>query len=449
MKIFTQHRLGLLFVCLLGSVLLSGQEKATSKAQDQQVLKDTKEYRFMHGKVRADRPLIGIYTDHAAEGIGISSTVQGGGAAAAGLEAGDVITAINGKQLRNVRELQEELSKYEGGQTVTVAYLHQGQSRQAQVTLKAKPVIKADRPLIGIYPNHSEGEGIRVDDITAGGGAVQAGIRSGDIITQINDAPINSLTDLKAELSKYEGGQAVSVRYVRKDQMRKTQVTLQERNNRNNWTQKRNPCDVFIGVSMGGSRDSERGVRIGHIIDDTPAQAADVRDGDVILALDDVFVNTFNELLHERNKHQPGDYFTLTVVRDGSQMDIEAQFKNCEEEEVPVEKEVEQEEEIIKEETPDLEPVIRDNTLKVTQWRAFPNPAFGNLTVQFEAEAVPTNIRLLDVNGRAVFQENQNNFDGYYNRQIELRGVTPGNYFLQVRQGERVITEKIVVMPRA
>ncbi|MCB0634077.1 MAG: PDZ domain-containing protein [Saprospiraceae bacterium] len=446
MKIFTRHMVGLLFFCLFGSTMLQAQEKSTLDQERREALRQTKEYAFMQGAIKSDRPLIGIYTGHASEGIGISSVVEGGGAAAAGLEAGDVITAINGNRLEQLHDLQIELSKYEGDQTVAVEYIRDGQARQAQVTLKAKPHIRSDRPLIGIYPESNAGQGIRVDDITAGGGAVEAGIRSGDVITHINDALINSTTDLMAELSKYESGQSVAVAYTRDGQTRQAQVVLKERKTTTNWTQERNPCDVFIGVSLGGSGDNGRGVHVSNIIDDTPAKVSDVRGGDVIMAFDDVSVNTFNELLHERNKHQPGDYFTLTIMREGRQMDIEAQFKTCDEE-TPVEKE---EEEIIQEDKKSgYEPVILDNSLKVEQWKAFPNPAFGNLSVQFEAEALPTTVRLVDVNGKAVFQETINRFDGYYNQQIDLKDVTPGNYFLQVRQGERVVTEKIVVMPRA
>jgi S1-C subfamily serine protease len=447
MKIFTRHVVGLFFFCLLGSIAVQAQEKSIQDQEQHEAMRKAKEYVFMHSNVRSDRPLIGIYTGHSSEGVAISSVVDGGGAQAAGLQAGDVITAINGSKLEQVHDLQTALSKYEGGQTVAVDYIRKGQSRQAQVTLKAKPVIRADRPLIGIYAESNEGKGIKVDDITAHGGAVEAGIRSGDIITHINNAPVNGSTDLQAELSKYQGGDQVSVQYMRDGQSRQTQVTLQERKERTGWTQERDPCAVFIGVSLGGTADSDRGVHVNNVIEDTPAQVSDVRGGDVILAFDDVYVNTFNELLHERDKHRPGDFFTLTILRDGRQMDVEAQFKTCEEQ-TPVEKEVE--EEVIQEEKKSgFDPVIRDNSLKVEQWRAYPNPAFGNLNVQFEAEAVPTTVRLVDVNGKTIFEEQLNRFDGYYNQQIELKSATPGNYFLQVRQGERMITEKIVVMPRA
>ncbi|PHN07160.1 PDZ domain-containing protein [Flavilitoribacter nigricans] len=454
MKIFTRLCLGLLFLCLLGTNGLFAQEKQQVEIRELKKIKEIKEMKhhammeqMHHSDVRADRPLIGIYTGHSDQGVEISSTVGGGGAAAAGLEAGDVITAINGQELRNVRDLQVELSKYQGGQQIAVTYQRNGQARQANVTLKAKPNIRADRPLIGIYPEDNEGQGVRVDDISAEGGAVSAGIRSGDVITKINNNAINSLTDLKAELSKYEGGDEVNVEYLRDGQARQTQVSLKKRTeNRNtSWSRDRDPCAVFIGVSLSGNGPDGRGVQVSNIIDDTPAKESGVKSGDAILAMDDVFVNTFNELLHERNKHQPDDFFTLTVLREGVTIDIDARFKTCAKEEPsPENPEEEVEEEI---EAP--QDIIIDNSLKVEQWKAYPNPAFGTLNVQFQAEAVPTTVRLIDARGRAVYRENMNQFDGYYNQQIDLTDIAPGSYYLQIRQGDQFVTEKIVVVPRA
>ena len=451
MKIFTQLCLGLSLLCLMVSAPLNAQEKNLSEVKEIKKAKQLKEKVWMmkhhNDDVRSDRPLIGIYAGHHDQGVEVDNVVEGGGAGIAGLQSGDVITAINGTSLTNLHDLQRELSKYQGGQQVAVQYLRDGQSLQANVALKARPNIRADRPLIGIFPESNDGKGIRVDDIAAGGGAVEAGIKSGDIITQINGATVNSMTDLKAELSKYQAGDQVSVTYLSQGSSQQAMVTLQERKqrNRSNWSQKRDPCAVFIGVTLSGTGEDGRGVRVSGILDDTPAQISSVKEGDDIIALDDVFVNSFNELLHERNKHQPGDYFTLTVRREGVEIDIEAQFKTCEEE--PMAKEEETEE--IEEELEEPQQIVIDNTLKIEQYRAFPNPAFGNLNVQFQAEALPTVVSIVDASGKTMYRERLNRFDGFYNQRIDLSDFTPGNYYLQIRQDDKVITEKVVVLPRA
>lgn len=448
MKIFTRLCLGLLFFCLLGTTGINAQEKATYENHEIRAIPHSDQADY-HG-IRSDRPLIGIYTGHSEDGIAISSTVQGGGAETAGLEAGDVITAINNQKISNVHQLQIELSKYQGGEQVAITYERSGQSRNAKVTLKAKPNIRPDRPLIGIFPGNNDGHGIMVDDISAGGGAVNAGIKSGDVITKINAVPVNNMTDLKVELSKYQAGEQVAVEYLRNGAPQQTSVTLKDRSENHGAyrSRDRDPCAVFIGVSLSGKGIEGQGVHVGSIIDETPAQTFGVKGGDDILALDKVTVNSFNELLHERDKHQPGDDFTLTILREGQIMDIKAQFKTCENEAPATETPVEIEQPTRgNDETPNDFAI--ENTLKVEEWKAFPNPAFGTLNVQFQGEAAPTTVSLIDGNGRAVYRETMNRFDGYYNQQIDLTDIGPGNYFLQIRQGDQMVTEKIVVMPRA
>lgn len=443
MKIFTRLCLGLLCYCLMVSNYLQAQEKSTYEIKEIRKNAVTA-WANEPSDVRADRPLIGIYANSHPQGVAIDNLVNGGGAVAAGLQPGDVITSIGGNSVKNMHDLEVALSAQEGGRQVVVQYLREGQSRQANVTLKARPVIRADRPLIGIYPADHDGQGIRVDDITAGGGAVEAGIRSGDVITRINNVQISSMGDLQGELSKYKAGEQVQVSYLRGEQLQQARVTLKDRTY-NSGNVQRDPCAVFIGVSLNSVGKDGRGVRIGGIIDDTPAKSAGILDGDEILALDDVAVNSFNELLHERNKHQPGEFFTLTILREDRVLEIEAQFKTCDKEEPVTEETIEE----VVEEIAAPQDIILDNSLKVEQWRAYPNPAFGTLNVQFQGEAVPTTISLIDTNGRPVYRETLNQFDGYYNQQINLQEVTPGNYYLQVRQGDRFVTEKIVVIPRA
>ncbi|MDE2019318.1 MAG: trypsin-like peptidase domain-containing protein [Patescibacteria group bacterium] len=73
---------------------------------------------------------------------GSSSTpaVQPGSPAAkAGLQAGDIITAVNGQQLDTTNDLATTLSQYKVGQTVTLSVNRSGQTMNVQVTLAERP----------------------------------------------------------------------------------------------------------------------------------------------------------------------------------------------------------------------------------------------------------------------------------------------------------------------
>ncbi|MCB0642671.1 MAG: PDZ domain-containing protein, partial [Phaeodactylibacter sp.] len=186
------------------------------------------------------------------------------------------------------------------------------------------------KALLGVYPeNAPNGEGVLVTGIVANSGAQKAGLQKDDILLTINGQRTANNSELRQVLSQFKPNDVVTVSYLRNGATLQTQATLGEKESHGNYYKERDPCKVFIGVSISG-RGSEGGVRVSGIIPGTAAEKHKVQQGDVILAMDDVAVNSFNELLNERNKHEAGDLFTLTIQRDGQTMDLDAQFLPCE-----------------------------------------------------------------------------------------------------------------------
>jgi hypothetical protein len=92
-------------------------------------------------------------------------------------------------------------------------------------------------------------------------------------------------------------------------------------------------------------------------------------------------------------------------------------------------------------------PVDVDNALQLESLQVFPNPTAGPLNVRFEAEAVPTTVRIFDASGKAVYSKGLNQFNGSFNEQINLFGNTPGTFILSVQQGNKTLTRKVVLVP--
>jgi S1-C subfamily serine protease len=65
--------------------------------------------------------------------------VAGGPAATAGIQEGDIITAIGDTKIDREHPLDAVLSGYAPGQTVTVKLLRDGQERTVNVTLGTRP----------------------------------------------------------------------------------------------------------------------------------------------------------------------------------------------------------------------------------------------------------------------------------------------------------------------
>lgn len=71
-------------------------------------------------------------------GVYVESVMEGGAAEAAGITKGNVITAFNGTEIENMTELQEELSYYTVGETVTITIQipeNNGEYTEKEVTL--------------------------------------------------------------------------------------------------------------------------------------------------------------------------------------------------------------------------------------------------------------------------------------------------------------------------
>jgi putative serine protease PepD len=57
--------------------------------------------------------------------------------------------------------------------------------------------------------------GVQLSDVTAGGPAANAGLRSGDVLIKIDGVPLTEPTDLIALVRKYAPGESVNVEYRR------------------------------------------------------------------------------------------------------------------------------------------------------------------------------------------------------------------------------------------
>ena len=71
-------------------------------------------------------------------GAVIAQVVPGGAAANAGLQAGDVVTAVGGTQVGSADELQAAIAQHNSGDKVTVTVTRDGQQHTATVELGSR-----------------------------------------------------------------------------------------------------------------------------------------------------------------------------------------------------------------------------------------------------------------------------------------------------------------------
>ena len=144
------------------------------------------------------------------EGIYVAKVTEESAAEEAELKEGDVITAIDGKEVNKMAELQEHLAKKRPGDKVTITYLRDKKKYTKSVTLKneqgnTQVVKKADLDVLGgnyraITDAQKQqlkiGYGIEVIKVNAGK-LKDCGMTKGFIIQRVNDSTIKSIEDLQ------------------------------------------------------------------------------------------------------------------------------------------------------------------------------------------------------------------------------------------------------------
>ncbi len=300
-----------------------------------------------------------------------------------------------------------------------------------------------NKALLGVYPENGD-NGVKIDGIVSGSGAEKAGLKENDVMIAINGITIVSKDDLHVELGQYEPGDVITVDVQRDGNVMTISSQLTARGTTLHRSSYRDPCKVFYGVYVGSYGNGKEGVGVAGIVggNDWPAEVAGLRKGDRILAIDGIPIGNHRELVTERDKHEPGEAFSFTYLRDGEIYEVDARFKSCpkDEVEVPVEEEIEVDETQLE---------FTDNALELEEFNAYPNPTFGNLNVKFRGEAVPTTVRIVDINGKVVHEENIKNFDGHYNRQLDISDGALGTMILSVTQNGKSMAKSVVLINRA
>lgn len=81
--------------------------------------------------------------------------------------------------------------------------------------------------------------------------------------------------------------------------------------------------EVSEEIARALDLEDDHGALVADVIDDSPAEEAGLRDGDVIVEADGDEISDPDELIRLVRRHEPDDLLRLGIVRDGNRRDIE------------------------------------------------------------------------------------------------------------------------------
>lgn len=213
-----------------------------------------------------------------------------------------------------------------------------------------------NRAMLGVTTEKDE-DGAEVEAVTKGSAAEKAGIKEDDVITKVNDTKITSPDDLSKAIQKQKPGDKVSITFLRNKKEQKVTAELTKWEGLRNMNNVMKDFDIKLdglnfdrmmprnftpgqpnGPGMhwsGGSpklglsvqdTDDGKGVKVIEVDEESNAEKAGIKEGDIITKLDDKAVNSVDEIAKLLREKKDNPTVTFQLTRNGKLQTIEAKM---------------------------------------------------------------------------------------------------------------------------
>jgi len=177
-----------------------------------------------------------------AEGALVAEPQKDSPAAKAGIEAGDVITAVDGKPIMDARDLAKRIGAMPPKASVKLAIWHKGSEKTVTLTLGELPAVKEARADANAPSDNgssdiaklgltlapaarvagSGSEGVVVTGVDSSGVAAERGFSTGDVILEVAGKSVSTPADVREVVAsaRTEGKRTVLMRVKKGDNTR-------------------------------------------------------------------------------------------------------------------------------------------------------------------------------------------------------------------------------------
>lgn len=167
--------------------------------------------------------------------VTLTQIVPDSPAAKAGLQADDVVTTLDGKEVKTFEALVEQVREKSAGDQVKLQVQRGDEKKEITITLENRPgaggATSSRRPsdaYLGVQGEDAEG-GAKLIQITPDAPAEKAGLQVGDIVQAINEKKIGRYEEFADELAKFKPGDKVALTILRGTETKQITATMDAR----------------------------------------------------------------------------------------------------------------------------------------------------------------------------------------------------------------------------
>lgn len=353
------------------------------------------------------------------DGVRITEIIENSAAASSNLQSGDILLKVDEKTVESPNNLIEILNEYEPSDTIIITYQRNGKTESTTAILKENKNYKDE-----------------------------------------------------AEWDEYKENW---------EEWGKTyQKQWEEINAQSDSVQRSNDEEkAFLGVIIN-DMDQQPGIIISEIIDESPALKAGLKAGDIIMKINDKELKNYEELISALSEKKPGDEITITYTRDGysthtkvllsknnrkiinwnkeqssyfSEPSYSIKVNSC-----PAvsnctylsdkngKRNLKMSIQILKEEDALQIDNLENASLNPEDIKFYPNPTEGNFNLEFKAKYLgDAEILIRNVDGKIVYEELLQDFQGIYQKTMNLGTLPKGTYLVSITQNDFSATKQIVI----
>jgi photosystem II stability/assembly factor-like uncharacterized protein len=176
-------------------------------------------------------PYLGVTGEDADGSIKITTVVEGGPAAAAGLQEGDLVTTFQGEPSQEYKAWLESLLKLAIGDEVTLEVKRGDETISLAATLAKKPGTgPRSAAFMGIQGEDAKSSGALMTSVTKEGPADEGGLKEKDVIVKVGEKEIKSYEALISEIRARDAKDEMPIVVKRGEKTVSLTVVLGDRN---------------------------------------------------------------------------------------------------------------------------------------------------------------------------------------------------------------------------